>query len=105
MAENFWINGEYTNVDLFDYALLLAISLIGIILHHLTSSLFVQIRLGGQNIHILEEGNQRNINWIEVESIIRIPFFSLHCTSLKERKRILPLYYSKKISYPSLLDN
>lgn len=72
--ESVTVNGQPANFDLYDYLIIGGIAIIGVILHMLFSPHFVNVKLGGQNISILDYEPEEVINWTNVESISKFWF-------------------------------
>lgn len=68
------VNGEPTDFDLIDYAIIGGITIIGIILQRIFGPHFVNARVGGQNITILDYEPAEVINWMDVKSISKLWF-------------------------------
>ncbi|MEQ9378585.1 MAG: hypothetical protein RIG68_25580 [Imperialibacter sp.] len=72
--ENVTVNGEQADLDIFDYLILGGFGFIFLMLHLLFSPHFVQIQLGGQNITILDDDENRIVNWFDVDSLTKFWF-------------------------------
>lgn len=65
------VNGEPSEFDIYDYTIIGGISLLGIILQLLFGPHFVNVKLGGQNIIVLDYEAEEVINWMNVESLTK----------------------------------
>jgi len=70
------VNGEPSNFDLYDYSIIGAITVLGIILQLIFGSHFVKVKLGGQNITILDFEPEEVVNWMNVESVSKFAFIA-----------------------------
>lgn len=68
------VNGEPSSFDIYDYVIIGGISVLAIILQLLFGPHFVNVKLGGQNVTILDYEPEEVINWMNVESISKFWF-------------------------------
>jgi hypothetical protein len=69
IPESVTVNGEPSNFDIYDYVIIGGITILSIILQLLFGPHFVSVKLGGQNITILDHEPEEVINWMNVESM------------------------------------
>lgn len=69
--ESVTVNGKSADLDIFDYLILAGCGIINLMLHFLFSPHFVRIQLGGQNITILDDEENRVVNWFDVDSLTK----------------------------------
>lgn len=93
------VNGESSNFDLYDYSIIGGISLIGIILQLLFGPHFVNVKLGGQNITILDYEPEEVVNWMDVESISKFWFVFPPLYKLKIKNEESYYLFTTKPSY------
>lgn len=73
-GESIIVNGEEKFLDFFDLLIVFAIGLTFVILWLLIKDRVVNVKLGGQNITIFENGETEIINWMEVQSLKQLIF-------------------------------
>jgi len=77
------INGEASNFDLYDYIIIGAIATLAVICQIFFGPNFVKVKLGGQNITILDYEPEEVVNWMNVESISKFTFIAPPLYKLK----------------------
>ena len=94
------VNGEPSNFDLSDYALTAIFIVLGLILHLLTSHLFIRVRLDGQNINLIyKEEEEEAISWLNVDSVNKIPFLFPPLYKLRFKDKSGLLLFTTKPEY------
>ncbi|MEQ9287312.1 MAG: hypothetical protein RIG77_10415 [Cyclobacteriaceae bacterium] len=82
------VNDELTKFDLFDLFIAMATSVLMIIFWLLIKDKVIVVKLGGQNITICENGEEEQINWLDIESLSQLIFIQppLYKLRIKERE-------------------
>lgn len=72
--EYFWVNGEKMEQSIITTSVFGIIGIVCFLIFIAIKDKFVIVNLGGQNVTIKNGGNERKINWMEVESLSLIQF-------------------------------
>lgn len=67
-------NGENKRMDTFSFLLFMLIGTLGILVFLLFQSKFVLVKLGNQSIEIRRGKERLAINWLDIESVVLLPF-------------------------------
>lgn len=68
------VNGELTKFDVYDLIIAILIGIIMMLFWVLLKDKVVAVKLGGQNITIVENGEEEKVNWFDVESLNQLTF-------------------------------
>lgn len=68
------VNGESGAIDPFELLVLSSISLATFLIFLLVKDKFAIVKLGGQNVTIKHQGQQRQVSWQDVEQVKQIGF-------------------------------
>ncbi|WP_115870033.1 hypothetical protein [Marinoscillum furvescens] len=72
--ESVTVNGKPANFEMYDYVKLGGVCILSVIRYLLFSPHFLSVKLGGQNITILDYEPEKLVNWTNVESIRKFWF-------------------------------
>jgi len=98
-GQHFEFNGERLDDDLVTSTIFGLIGLILILLFVVVKDKFVRVALGNQAVKIYQHGQERFVNWLEVESVKQIQFVTPPLYTMKIKDTDDTVWFNTKSSF------